>query len=94
LYQERIDEFNSLEMARIEAYEAAKELNDTLHAEWTEWQLSQDALRANNSDWMTHEEQQAALAKLEAENAAKAALEALENARLAALEAETTTSSP
>ena len=41
LYQERIDEFNSLEMARIEAYEAAKELNDTLHAEWTEWQLSQ-----------------------------------------------------
>ena len=43
---------------------------------------------------MTHEEQQATLAKLEAENAAKAALEALENARLAALEAETTTSSP
>ena len=44
---------------------------------------------------MTHEEQQAALAKLEAENAAKAILEALENGQLETeLETEANTLSP
>merc|ERR1712025_370676 len=73
LNQARIQKLIEEEQQRVEAYEKAKELNDTLHAEFMDWQTLQDALRANGSDYLSAAEQQALLDQMEAENAAKEA---------------------
>jgi len=77
--------------ARMAAYQAEKEMNDTIHAAFMAQQLADDARRANGSDWMTAEQQAAWLAQLEAEAAAQ---KAIEDALKAAEEAETTTVAP
>ena len=74
--QSEIDEKLKLdEIARIEAEIAELEAKmqahadfmadfEARHAEWTEQQLADDARRANGSDWMTQEEQEALLEQL------------------------------
>merc|ERR1712130_271075 len=71
-----VQELKFAEIARIEAEIAELEAQmkaheefmaafEATHAEWTAEQLAEDARRANGSDWMTQEEQEALLAQLE-----------------------------